>query len=172
MNNKRRIIICYLYKYMALTSFKNDKARIQKQLEISTNTGRYQLLAPGPGTRVAFEEDPFIRLQKYGSNIRTDTLGIENDLRGLTKPLTRDQINYKDTAPTTMKIYCSSKNPGTEQSRATNPAWMYRGVQQTGMRNTLLFDPQTHAEVPFNHNTSSRIEVKNNYKPNYPCSPY
>ena len=65
---------------MALTSIKNEPARIEKELQQSTGTGRYMLDVPGPGCEVGFLEDPFIRLQKHGANLRTNTLNIESDL--------------------------------------------------------------------------------------------
>ena len=36
---------------MSLTSIKNSQCRIEKDLQISTNTGRYQLNVPGPGSK-------------------------------------------------------------------------------------------------------------------------
>ena len=43
---------------MAFTNIKYDPCRIAKDLQISTETGRYHIAVPGPGNKVPFEEDP------------------------------------------------------------------------------------------------------------------
>ena len=120
---------------MALTSIKNDDSRINRQLDLMTFEGRYMLGIPGPGN-IPFQEDVFIRLQKNGANMRTNSLNIENSLLGLNKPLTKD--------------------------RAIMPAWTARDLEQNNF-NYLLKDPQKHSIATFQHNTSSRIEEINNY---------
>ena len=81
---------------MSFTRFHDDPYRIQKQLEESTHTGRYQLDTPGQGINLPFMEDPHIRLQKWGSNLRTNTTAIESDLRGLTRKLNNDLTKMWD----------------------------------------------------------------------------
>ena len=68
---------------MAFTNIKYDPCRIAKDLQLSTETGRYQIAVPGPGNNVGFSEDPFIRLQKYGANLRTNTINLESDSNGI-----------------------------------------------------------------------------------------
>ena len=61
---------------MSFSNIKDDPARIAKELEQSTATGRYMLDVPGPDE--VDLEDPFVRLQKHGANLRTNTLNIES----------------------------------------------------------------------------------------------
>ncbi len=151
---------------MALTSIKNDDYRINKNLDIMTFQGRYMLGLPGPGN-IRFQEDPFLRLQKNGSNLRSNALNIENDLLGLTKPLTKDCILYGTTIPHSYKIDYGNQDPFTEQSRAIMPAWTARTLEQNNF-DYLLDNPQKHSMVNFEHNKSSRIHEINEY--NYKCS--
>lgn len=85
---------------MSLTSIKNDECRIEKQLQILTEAGRYQLTKPGPGIHMPFIEDPHIRLQAWGANRRTNTIMIDSDLKGLTRNLNRDTKIYNKHAAT------------------------------------------------------------------------
>ena len=71
--------------YMSFTRFNYDEARTKKQLQESISVGLYHLDVPGPGINTPFLEDPHIRLQKWGSNLRTNTLELENDFRGLNR---------------------------------------------------------------------------------------
>ena len=156
---------------MAFTSIKSDPCRLEKQLHISTNTGRYQLAVPGPGSNVGFEEDPFLRLQKHGANLRTDTINLESDLRGMSRSLTRDctnQNNYQQFAVKTSKVNYPSATPFTEQSRATHPAWLYKDLEQVNW-GILPLNPQEHTCIPFHNNLSTRILEKDYYTPDYPC---
>ena len=151
---------------MALTIIKNDNNRINEKLDMMTFEGRYMFGIPGPGN-VKFQEDPFIRLQKNGANLRTNSLNIENDLLGLTKNLTKDCILYGSTIPMNKKINYGTQNPYTEQSRAIMPAWTARSLEQNNF-DYLFTNPQNHSMVQFEHNQSSRIDEINNY--NSKCS--
>ena len=72
---------------MASTRFYDDDARVQKRLEESLNAGLYHMDVPGNGLRVPFLEDPRIRLEKWGANLRTNTVDLESDFRGLNHKL-------------------------------------------------------------------------------------
>ena len=136
---------------MAFTRFYDDPLRISKRLEESTFAGRYQLDMPGPGVDMPFEEDPNTRLQKWGANLRTNTINLESDLRGMTRPLSRRDCtrtnNYEthavQTAP--MAMY-STANPYVEESRASHPAWMYRDLQPRWEQ--PLLNPQANLKSP------------------------
>ena len=156
---------------MAFTNIKYDEARVQNDLILSTQTGRYNLNVPGPGDKVPFNLDPFMRLQKNGSNLRTNGIQIENDLFGITKPLNKDceKYNYKyyenyNSSP----ILYSNVNPYTKQSRATHPSWLYKDLQQNNM-NYLPLNPQDNVCFNFNNNLSTRIIEKDYFKPTLPC---
>ena len=105
---------------MAFTNIKYDPCRIAKDLQISTETGRYHIAVPGPGNKVPFEEDPHIRLQKYGANLRTNTINLESDLMGLTRSLNRDCVDlnqHTSHQAKSSRMNYSSQQPFTEQSR-------------------------------------------------------
>ena len=77
---------------MAFTRFNNDHSRTRKLLQESTGPGRYMIDVPGNGPNPCFMEDPFIRLQKWGANLQTDTINIESELLGINRRNCRDCI--------------------------------------------------------------------------------
>ena len=83
---------------MSFTRFHDDEIRIKKQLEQQTFPGRYQLDVPGQGSSMPFQEDAHLNLQKFGANIRTNTINLESDLLGLTRNLSLDCNTYKKYA--------------------------------------------------------------------------
>jgi len=116
---------------------------------------------PGVGS-VPFQEDVFIRLQKNGANMRTNSLNIENTLLGLTKPLTKDCILYGTNDPINYRINVGNQLPYTEQSRAIMPAWTARNLEHNNF-DYLFKNPQDHCLSKFEHNKSSRIDEINSY---------
>lgn len=148
---------------MSQTRFSNDKARLKKEMEISTFEGRYQLDCPGPAGSLSFLEDPGIRIQKFGANNRTNTIGIENDLMGITKPLSRDNVNdtYKSKAAKSEPMSFKSQNPFVLESRASNPAWTLRGVDQHYERwESPWLNPLDNIEKDFKDNIQTRLMEK------------
>lgn len=148
---------------MAQTSIKSEACRIQKQLEMSTYEGRYQLDVAGPGDKVNFFEDPQIRLQRFGANSRTNTIGIENDLMGRNRYLSRDYINetYEKSAASSKPVTYGTKNPFILESRASNPAWTFRGVDQNYSRfEDPWINPQANLEKKFQDNIQTRLQQK------------
>ena len=79
---------------MAFTRFNYTDCRTMKALEESTGPGRYMLNKPGNGCRPCFMEDPQIRLQGWGANLRHVPGGapidIDSDLHGITRRLMKD----------------------------------------------------------------------------------
>ena len=107
---------------MSFTRFHDDPCRIHKQLEESTFQGRYMLNKPGNGAKPCYMEDPFIRLQKWGGNLRKNNNGpieIHSYLIGLKKNI-----------ETTRQTFKEDYNTITNQSRTTNPAWLYKDLEQ------------------------------------------
>ena len=158
---------------MALTRFHDDPVRIEKQLQISTYLGRYQLNRPGPGINLSFFEDPNVRLQMWGANLQNNTVDLESEFRNMNRPLNRDLIDKNDyqnpnnqTQSTLPSMGYSKLQPFIEESRATHPAWTYKSIQQTRWETPLL-DPQTlfHLERPFPNQLSTRILEKDNFTP-------
>ena len=159
---------------MSFTRFHDDPCRINKQLQESTDPGRYMLNVPGNGDKPYYIEDPYIRIQGWGANLRTNTTNLESNLIGLNQPLSRDclQNNYLKTAVNSSPISYPSCCPSfVEQSRVTHPAWTYRDLEQTNWYYPQL-NPQENVCFPFQNNLSTRILEKNNYVAKIPCLPF
>lgn len=155
---------------MAFTRFHDDPYRIKKQLEQSSFSGRYALDSPGPGANNPFFEDPQLRLQKWGANLRNNTVNLESDLRGLTRHANRDVSslnNYKDYAVTSLENNYSNLKPFIDESRATHPAWMYKDLEQNRWESPYL-NPLNGLEKGFNENIQTRILEKDHFIPRIP----
>ena len=146
---------------MAFTRFHDDPCRINKQLQESTGLGRYMLNVPGNGSKPLYMDDPFIRMQKWGGNLMTNTVNLESDLFGLSRLLNRDDITheYRLHQAQSEKQSYQSASPYTDQSRATHPAWEFRDLEQTKW-SILPLDPQKNVCYTFQNNLSTRILEK------------
>lgn len=156
---------------MASTRFHDDPCRIQKQLQELTGIGRYMLNVPGNGDKPCFMEDPFIRMQKWGANLMTNTINLESDLLGLTRASSHDcksENEYKSRAVKSNKINYPSCESITDQSRATHPAWMSRDLEQVDWY-ILPLNPQENTCMRFQNNLSTRIIERNNHITKVPC---
>ena len=155
---------------MSFTRFNDDPSRIKKQLEETTYTGWYQLDTPGPGIDLPFIEDPQIRLQKWGSNLRSNMTSIEGDLKGLTRQLNRDNINlnnHKTNAIDSIQSNYRNEISFIEESRTTHPAWAYKGLEQNRWEKPLL-NPVYKLEPSFPHQIQTRILEKDYFEPRIP----
>ena len=118
---------------MAFTRFKYDDSRTMKELQQSTDPGRWTLNVPGNGTKPHYMEDPNIRIQKWGGNLMTNHVDIENTLWGITMNNNRDyldQSQYKKYVKASEKIYYPKNSDlYVDQSRSTDPAWEYRNME-------------------------------------------
>ena len=155
---------------MAFTRYHDDPVRINKYLEESTFSGRYFLNTPGAGLQLPFQEEPQLRLQRWGANLMTDTTNLESDLFGLGRKLTHDyDVTYKQQTvsnPTTLGFV--SQQPFVEESRATHPSWMYRDLEQPRWEVPFI-NPQAHLEKEFHSNLHTRILEKDNFRPQLPA---
>jgi hypothetical protein len=137
-----------------------------------TGLGRYMLNVPGNGDTPCFIEDPFIRMQKWGANLMTNTRNLESDLLGLTRASSRDcesENEYKTRAVNTSKInYPSCESTITDQSRATHPAWMSRDLEQVNWY-ALPLNPQENTCMRFQNNLNTRNLERNNHTTQVPC---
>jgi hypothetical protein len=157
---------------MSFTRFRDDPDRIRKQLQQSTDVGRYVLNVPGQGDKPMYAEDPYLRAQLWAGNIMTNSVDIETELRGLSRTLSRDTpdnfhhaIRASQATRTNEMIACPTRaGSAVAQSRVTHPAWMLRDMEQDNWK-MLHFDPQEHVFRPFNNNVSTRIMEKDNFKP-------
>jgi hypothetical protein len=155
---------------MAFTRFHDDPARIKKQVAESSYLGRYQLDTPGQGLDLPFAEDPQLRLQKWGANLRKNTVNLESDLRGLTRPINRDYVdknNYLDHSALCERVQYNKVNPFIEESRASHPAWMYRNVE-TDRWELPWLNPQANLELGVPTNVQTRILEKDHFTPTRP----
>ena len=146
---------------MAQTRFHEDDARIEKELEISSFSGRYFLSTPGPGIDLMFSEDPQIRMQKFAANLMTNTHDIENDLMGRNRRLTRDTQEYKKFLPKTSPIKYKSDTTHTLDSRFEMPAWMFRDKDNQIERfESPWLNPQANIDITFSNNVQTRLQDK------------
>jgi hypothetical protein len=155
---------------MAFTRFHDDPCRINKQLQESTGLGRYMLNVPGNGSKPLYMDDPFIRMQKWGGNLMTNTVNLESDLFGLTRNTNRDDIetnNHLLNAVKSQRVSYERLDPITDQTRATHPAWTYRDLEQTHY-SLLPLNPQENSCLTFQNNLNTRILEKDNYVPKAP----
>jgi hypothetical protein len=148
---------------MSFTRFHDDTNRIEKQLQQSTGLSRYQLDAPGPGLSTPFIEDPHLRLQKWGANMQTNSTNLESDLRGMTRQLTRDVVDYKTNTPSTVAggMYSNDTTSIVDETRASNPAWRIRDLEHTRWTEHQI--STVSREIPFTTNESTRIAQKENF---------
>jgi hypothetical protein len=157
---------------MAFTRFKYDDCRTKKSLQQETDPGRWILDVPGNGENPCYIEDPQIIIQKWGANLRTNTVELEGDLRGVNRTLNRDCLgkdNYLHyTVPNEPLVYPVSNQLFTDQSRATNPAWWYRELEQVDWYYPPL-NPQENTCFPFQNNLSTRILEKDYFTPKREC---
>ena len=155
---------------MSFTRFRDDPARIQKQIDESSFIGRYMLNTPGQGTDLPYIEDPQVRLQRWGANLMTNSVNLESDLFGLSRQLNRDVVEQNDyklfSASSTPKTF-NNLQPFVDETRASHPAWMYRDLEQTRWETPIL-DPLANLEKKFHHNIQTRILEKDNYTTKIP----
>jgi hypothetical protein len=104
-------------------------------------------------------------MQKWGSNLMTNTVNLESDLMGLSRSANRDCIklnNYKTHEAQSKKVTYPSAEPITDQTRATHPAWTYRDLEQVDWY-TLPLNPQENVCLSFQNNLDTRLIAKDNY---------
>lgn len=157
---------------MAFTRFKYDDCRTKKSLQQATDPGRWILNVPGNGDKPCYMEDPQIIPQKWGANLRTNTINLESDLLGVNRHSSRDCLGkdeyQKFNVPNQAIQYPSCNQLTTEQSRATNPAWWYRDLEQTDWQYPPL-NPQVNTCLPFESNLNTRILEKDYFTPKRDC---
>lgn len=147
---------------MSFTRFHDDPNRIKKQVNESSFAGRYALNTPGQGIDLPFSEDPQMRLQRWGANLRDNTVALESDLFGLTRPLNRDLVdenNYKTHSVTTTAYSFKNESPFVQESRASHPAWTYKDLEHSRWERPYL-NPLNGLEKGFHENIQTRILEK------------
>jgi hypothetical protein len=147
------------------TRFHDDPCRIAKQLQQSTDQGRWILDVPGNGENPAYMADPHIRIQTWGGNLMSNTVNVESELRGVGRTLLKNDClgknNYKNYNVSSYQLSYPTCNMYTEESRAIMPAWTARDLEQVDWY-TLPLDPQENVCIPFHNNVSTRILERDN----------
>lgn len=153
---------------MAFTRFKYDDSRVMKELQQSTDQGRWILNVPGNGTKPDYMEDPHIRIQKWGGNLMTNHVDIENSLFGITTNNNNDyldQSKYKKHVKSSEKIfYPKNSDLYVDQSRSTDPAWEYRTKETNNWLEPLPFIEPTSMIPHQSHQVNSRNLEKDSYE--------
>jgi hypothetical protein len=148
---------------MAFTRFHDDPCRIEKQLQQSTDPGRWILNAPGYGDKPEYMADPHIRIQTWGGNLMTNCIDLESDLRGVNRRANKDCLGKdeytKFNVSTTQINYPTNTNLYTEESRTIMPAWTARNLEQANWQ-ILPLNPQENTCMPFQNNLNTRILEK------------
>ena len=157
---------------MACTRFFYDDCRTKKSLQQATDPGRWILNVPGNGADLPYIEDPQIIIQKWGANLRTNTINLESSLLGVNRQLSRDCLgkdNYQIYDVANEKIsYPNCNNLFTEESRAIAPAWMVRDKEQVDWYYPPL-NPQENTCMSFTNNLNTRILEKDYFTPKRDC---
>ena len=149
---------------MAFTRFRDDPDRVKKYLEESTFTGIYHLNTPGNGLLNPYINDTHIILQKWGANLQSNSLQVENELLNINRPLNRDNKEYGKVNTAMYQFPVNTFN--IDESRASLPAWTFR--DKTQYREEILpLNPQKNITVPFTNNQQTRILEKDYYTSNY-----
>lgn len=162
---------------MAFTRFHYDKCRTEKNLQQATGPGRYILNVPGnAGDKPAVFNDPQIRMQKWGGNLKGvyngHPIDIESDLKNVGRKLSKfcnKNIFPNKQVKTFNYNYAENNKAMTDQSRTTHPSWLYRDLEQNHMY-PLLLDPQENVCKHFHNNINTRLMERDTYIPEYPCS--
>lgn len=164
---------------MAFTRAYDDKDRINMFQDQDINNLTYMVNVPGNGTTPSYIDDPQIRLQKFGANISANIVDINSSLKGMNNQLSRDGINDNNGRGGNSEPFNDSysrhyfpviSSAITDQPRATEPAWALRDVESERW-NILHTNPQSHSEIMFANNISSRILEKDNYDSEKKTSP-
>ena len=157
---------------MAFTRFHDDPCRIRKQLQQSTDPGRWILNVPGNGDKPEYMADPQIRIQGWGGNLMTNSINLESDLKGINRKLNKDCLGkneYTKYNVNTERIqYPINTCLYTEESRTIMPAWTARDLEQVDWY-TLPLNPQENTCIPFETNLSTRILEKDYFSAKIPC---
>tara|TARA_A100001015_G_scaffold279478_1_gene340713 strand:+ start:3967 stop:4461 length:495 start_codon:yes stop_codon:yes gene_type:complete len=161
---------------MAFCRFNYDDGRTKKKLQESTDPGRWVLNTPGNGANPCFFNDPQIRMQLWGANLKNVINGapidIHSDLTGRTRKLTKyctnEKFPFKNPNVIENINYPVCKQALTDESRATHPAWKYRALPQN-REYPLFFNPQENVCKHFHNNLNTRLLEKDNFIPKIPC---
>ena len=140
-----------------------DKAnKIKFDLDVMSHSNNYVIEKAGNGKSLAYMKNPNIRLQRWGANVRTNMIGIEDDLRGQTRILNRDTVNendYKKKAAITNAIsYETTSIKNTNTKTDANRCEVRDKCLKNGRKDILYNDPQKN--IRYVRPTSTRYVEK------------
>jgi len=152
---------------MASTRFNDDILRLEKRNQESTDIGRWILNTPGNGVQPHYYEDPNIRLQKWGANLRdVHPMDVASDLDGRNRPASKycshKVYPYNSVGETHILYNYPTMNAYTQETRLTHPAWSYVDLPQHRISH-LHFNPQKYTELDFNARINTRNMARDNY---------
>ena len=151
---------------MSNTRINNDEGRISLRLNQSTAQGNWIINPPGNGSKPCYTSDPYLRIQKWGANVRTNFTDLESQLKGVNRNLGRDckRDVYKSYDVDSDAIaYPTCDDLTTKQPRSSNPAWTLREIESYPT-NFLFLNPQENCAFAFQNNLCTRIIEKDNFK--------
>ena len=148
---------------MASTRISNDKIRINKRLQQSTDVGRYTINVPGNGLDVPFIDDTHVRMQHWGANRVNDIIGVENSLKNIDRRLYREaqvcSANYY-TKPNMDRMNYSEKSFNIMDSFIEQPRWNLREKINDRALDFPNEANNAHVFIPFNNNLGTRMYEK------------
>lgn len=151
-----------------IASIRNDPGRLRKEAEMSSYTSRYHLCMPGPGIDAPIPDDVHVGLQSWAGNWAKNRIDLESDLHGQTRVLNRDHLNGAEyQAHATViepAVRYTHNTPFVEETRASHPAWMFRGVEIPRWEEPWL-NPQALSAIerPFSTNIQSKLLDRDAY---------
>ena len=113
----------------------------------------------------AYVADPFVRAQGFGGNLWSDAIDVSSGLRGVDpQRYPRDMVpppqwfaaqqpSYGAARP---RVFEADERVFTENSRATEPAWVLRGRATERTPHFLAHDPTLLYRIPFVHDVDTR----------------
>ena len=182
---------------MSFTNLQYDNGTYKTEMEQSEGPGLYTINKPRISSKQCYPHPPTVRLQGQGDSYfkNKSLIDVSSELLGITRYATSDP-GGKYT-PKCGKNSCTTGHPcgqgvigkcdglkegqrvgdndlviledcfmETENTRLSNPPCTLRGTGYDRW-DWLCLNPQENCIIPFEHNISNRLAVKDNFKPCY-----
>ena len=148
---------------MSNTRINNDEGRQSARLQQSVECGNYCIDVPGNGSTPCFVSDPYVRIQKWGANIRTNFTDVESQLLGVNRTLGKDckeqeYRNYNVANDALQFPTCFELS--TQQPRTSHPAWTTKDIESFPNSTFVFLNPQENCAMNFQNNIATRILEK------------
>ena len=165
---------------MSFNRLNYDTCAYKQNLYQSVGPGEYRLTEPPNTEEICFANSPQIRMQYQGVSVPQDKplIDVDSELLNLTRPATNcpsrkyipdgSQCGLVDPRDEEKnKVHGKDCFFTVEDTRLSNPPCTLRG---TGWNRWewLCLDPQERVLMPFDHNISNRLVVKDNHRPCIP----